>query len=46
MIPAFTFVAAAAAVEQCGYEPYLLDIDPVSWMINPEELLQHPEHGR
>src|SRR5215475_7865920 len=27
LLPAFTFVATASAVEQCGYRPYLADVD-------------------
>jgi len=46
IIPAFTFVATAAAAEQCGYIPYLADIDAVSWMLDPERLIRHPELGR
>jgi dTDP-4-amino-4,6-dideoxygalactose transaminase len=42
VIPAFTFVATASAVEQCGYEPYLADIDAASWMLEPERLARHP----
>lgn len=41
-MPAFTFVATAAAVEQCGYRPYLLDIDAESWILDPERLAGHP----
>ena len=42
LLPAFTFVATAAAVEQCGYRPYLLDVDAGTWMLDPERLLSHP----
>jgi dTDP-4-amino-4,6-dideoxygalactose transaminase len=42
LLPAFTFVATASAVEQCGYRPYLADIDAHSWMLDPERLLDHP----
>lgn len=42
MIPAFTFVATAAAVQQCGYEPYLLDVTPEQWMLDPVALMNHP----
>jgi dTDP-4-amino-4,6-dideoxygalactose transaminase len=43
LLPAFTFIATAAAVEQCGYRPYLADVDAESWMLEPERLLDHPE---
>jgi dTDP-4-amino-4,6-dideoxygalactose transaminase len=46
IIPAFTFAATAAAVEQCGYQPYLADVDTDSWMLDAERLLTHPEHER
>jgi dTDP-4-amino-4,6-dideoxygalactose transaminase/SAM-dependent methyltransferase len=42
VVPAFTFVATAAAVEQCGYRPYLVDVDASSWLLDPEMLIEHP----
>lgn len=42
MVPAFTFVATAAAVQACGYDPYVVDVDADSWMIDPERLSHHP----
>lgn len=42
LVPSYTFVATAVAVEQCGYRPYILDIDPDTWMLAPERLLHHP----
>lgn len=36
LIPGFTFVATAHAAMQAGLTPYLLDVDPQSWMITPE----------
>jgi len=41
-VPAFTFVATAIAVEQCGYRPYLLDVDPHDWSLDLEKLERHP----
>lgn len=38
LIPAYTFVATAAAVEQCGYQPMLVDIDAGSWMLDPRQV--------
>lgn len=38
IVPAYTFVATALAVEQCGYEPFLADIDAGSWMLDPQRL--------
>lgn len=37
-IPAFTFIATANAVAHCGAEPWLIDIDTVSWTMNPDML--------
>jgi dTDP-4-amino-4,6-dideoxygalactose transaminase len=45
-MPAFTFVATAVAAEQCGYRPLLVDIDPRTWMLDPEALLDHPDLAR
>lgn len=42
IVPAFTFVATAAAVMQCGYEPYLADVDADSWMLDPSSFIHHP----
>lgn len=42
LIPAFTFVATAAAVQQCGYEPYLADVTADDWMLDPAALARHP----
>jgi dTDP-4-amino-4,6-dideoxygalactose transaminase len=46
LLPAFTFVATAVAVEQCGYHAYLADVDADSWMLDPERLLDHPQLNR
>jgi dTDP-4-amino-4,6-dideoxygalactose transaminase len=35
IIPAWTFVATAHAVRQAGLEPWLLDVDPDTWMLDP-----------
>jgi dTDP-4-amino-4,6-dideoxygalactose transaminase len=42
IVPAFTFVATAAAVELCGYQLYLADVDANSWLLDPEMLIRHP----
>ena len=39
-IPAFTFIATANAVMHCGAEPWLIDIDEVSWTMSAEVLEQ------
>lgn len=38
LMPAYTFVATAVAAQQCGYHPFLADINPVSWTLDPERL--------
>jgi dTDP-4-amino-4,6-dideoxygalactose transaminase len=42
MMPACTFVATAVAAEQCGYQPYLADIDAETWMLDASRLTDHP----
>jgi dTDP-4-amino-4,6-dideoxygalactose transaminase len=42
LVPAYTFVATAVAIERCGYLPYLVDIDAETWMASPSRLLNHP----
>jgi dTDP-4-amino-4,6-dideoxygalactose transaminase len=41
LVPAYTFVGTAVAVERCGYLPYLVDIDAKSWTISPARLFDH-----
>lgn len=38
----YTFVAAPQAAELCGYLPHLLDVDPETWAVDPEQLADHP----
>jgi dTDP-4-amino-4,6-dideoxygalactose transaminase len=45
VMPAYTFVATALAVEQCGYRPYLADIEAETWMLDPQSLAGHPLLG-
>jgi dTDP-4-amino-4,6-dideoxygalactose transaminase len=42
LLPAFTFVGTAMAAEQCGYRPYLADIDPETWMLDPARIVNLP----
>jgi dTDP-4-amino-4,6-dideoxygalactose transaminase/SAM-dependent methyltransferase len=42
LMPAFTFVATAAAAERCGYQVLLADIDPETWMLDPAMTQTHP----
>ena len=46
IVPAFTFAATAAATEQCGYRPYLADVDAADWMLDPGKLASHPMLGQ
>lgn len=46
LMPAYTFIATAAAASMCGYQPYLADIDRETWALNPETLRSHPELSR
>jgi dTDP-4-amino-4,6-dideoxygalactose transaminase len=46
LVPAFTFVATAAAVELAGYRSWITDVDPMTWMLDPERLSQHPALDR
>ena len=39
LVPAYTFVATAIAVERCGYQPYFLDMDADTWMVAPDRLV-------
>lgn len=42
ILPALTFTATALAAEQCGYQPYIVDVDPSSWTLDAESLIEHP----
>jgi dTDP-4-amino-4,6-dideoxygalactose transaminase len=46
LLPAFTFIASAAAVEQCGYRPCLADVDAETWMLDPDRLAGLPDLDR
>ncbi len=38
IVPAFTFVATASAVEACGYRILLADVDPKDFLLDPARL--------
>jgi dTDP-4-amino-4,6-dideoxygalactose transaminase len=38
LCPSYTFVGTGAAARLCGLEPFLLDVDPNSWALDPDEL--------
>lgn len=42
IVPGYTFVATAVAAEQCGYLPWLADVDPASWQMTPDDVMRHP----
>ena len=41
LVPSFTFVATANAVEYTGARPVFVDIDPATFTINPGEILKN-----
>jgi dTDP-4-amino-4,6-dideoxygalactose transaminase len=41
IVPAFTFVATAIAAEQCGYRPYVVDVNPDTWLLDIDRLHDH-----
>jgi dTDP-4-amino-4,6-dideoxygalactose transaminase len=43
LAPSFTFVATAAAAELCGYRLHLVDVDPETWALDPDRLIDHPK---
>jgi dTDP-4-amino-4,6-dideoxygalactose transaminase len=40
VVPSFSFVASAAAVERCGLSPLLVDVDADTWMLSPQRVLE------
>jgi perosamine synthetase len=38
LVPTFTFIATANAIAYCGAHPVFLDVEPVSWGLDPEKL--------
>lgn len=38
LVPAFSFPASLCAVQQAGLEPLLIDVDPSSWAVAPQQL--------
>ena len=39
-LPAWTFVATAHAVTQAGLQPWFLDVDPATWMLDPDHVAE------
>ena len=46
LMPSYTFIATALSAMRCGYEPYFVDVDPDSWMPDPEAMAAHPMLAR
>ena len=44
--PAFTFAATAIAAELAGYVPYIVDVDPETWALDPSNLRTLPDIQR
>jgi dTDP-4-amino-4,6-dideoxygalactose transaminase len=38
VLPAWTFVATAHAVMQAGLKPWFVDVDPETWMLDPQSV--------
>jgi len=35
VLPSFTFIASANAIAHCGAEPWLFDVEPAGWTLDP-----------
>jgi dTDP-4-amino-4,6-dideoxygalactose transaminase len=42
LMPSFTFAATGVAAERCGFRPFLVDVNPITWAVDPEALEGHP----
>ena len=42
LLPAYTFVATAMAVERLGYVPHFLDVDERTWALDADAVAAHP----
>lgn len=40
ILPAWTFVATAHAVVQAGLKPWFVDVDPRTWMLDPDRVAE------
>ncbi|MBF0444855.1 MAG: aminotransferase class I/II-fold pyridoxal phosphate-dependent enzyme [Magnetococcales bacterium] len=43
VLPSLTFIASANAINYCGADPWLFDVEPASWNIDCEQLAQQLE---
>ena len=46
LLPAYTFIGTVSAVEQAGFVPYFVDVDPETWMLDPQACRDHPALDR
>ena len=46
LCPAYTFVGTASALQQCGYTPWLVDVQAETWQADAQALLRHPMLAR
>jgi len=46
IVPAFTFVATALAVEMCGYQVRFFDVDRTTWQLDPAAVAETSELNR
>ena len=44
LVPAYTFIGTVSAIEQCGYTPYFVDVDPLTWRVEPRHCVDHRLH--
>lgn len=40
VLPTFTFIASANAIRHCGAEPWLFDINPMTWCMDEKQVAQ------
>lgn len=46
LIPAYTFIGTLHAVQLCGYTPFLMDVDPNTWSLDPAVCAAQPDLER
>lgn len=39
ILPSFTIISCALAIVKCGLKPVLVDCDPATWCMNPEQIV-------
>lgn len=45
LCPSYTFVATVSAVQNCGYDPHLVDVCANKWTLDPKALINHARLG-